>query len=158
MVLSPKEGAKIVASKAKHVKIEEKALRNWEIVLKLQSSGSSSFFRRALGFGLVICSRYSILFLHNENEEGWKVEGHSGYFALCAAINRAIKEKGIARVFRKKVWSSGRTPVSTTETRRLEFSVGKIEQYSTWLPNLNTGAIIYHIAFLKLGCGLDHRN
>lgn len=26
-----------------------------------------------------------------ENETGWEVEGYTGYFALCAAINRALK-------------------------------------------------------------------
>lgn len=27
-----------------------------------------------------------------ENETGWQVEGQTGYFALCAAVNRAMKE------------------------------------------------------------------
>lgn len=31
-------------------------------------------------------------FWNFENEIGWKVDGYTGYFALCAAVNRAMKE------------------------------------------------------------------
>lgn len=31
-------------------------------------------------------------FWRNDNGDGWQVDGYTGYFALCAAINRAFKE------------------------------------------------------------------
>nr|CAI5853946.1 unnamed protein product [Callosobruchus analis] len=106
MVLSPKEGAKLVASKAKYVKIEEEGIQKLgDLIVEEITSGKlspenfsqvevhpSSEEPWALDW-LFVVDTLNFCFWHNENEEGWKVEGHSGYFALCAAINRAIKEK-----------------------------------------------------------------
>ncbi|KAF7265937.1 hypothetical protein GWI33_020678 [Rhynchophorus ferrugineus] len=41
---------------------------------------------------LFVVDTLNFCFWHYENQEGWKVEGYSGYYALCAAINRAVKE------------------------------------------------------------------
>ncbi|CAH1998745.1 unnamed protein product [Acanthoscelides obtectus] len=106
MVLSPKEGAKIIASKAKHVKIKEEGINKLgDVIVEEITSGqlSPDNFSQvevhpspdepwALDW-LFVVDTLNFCFWHNENDEGWVVEGYTGYFALCAAINRAIKEK-----------------------------------------------------------------
>lgn len=40
---------------------------------------------------IFVVDTLNFCFWHVENEVGWTVEGYTGYFALCAAVNRAIK-------------------------------------------------------------------
>lgn len=42
---------------------------------------------------LFVVDTLNFCFWSREHEEGWTVDGYTGYFALCAAINRAMKEK-----------------------------------------------------------------
>lgn len=106
MVLMPKKAAEFIASKAKHVKIVSDNIKKLGDILvneietgKLSPKNFSqtdvhprSDQPWAIDWIFVV-DTLNFCFWHNENEEGWKVEGYTGYFALCAAINRAQKEK-----------------------------------------------------------------
>lgn len=106
MVLNPKESGKFIASKAKHVKINEKGIEKLGNVLldKLEKDElkpenfsqaeihPKSSDPHAIDW-IFVADTLNFCFWHIEGEEGWKVEGFTGYYALCAALNRAIKEK-----------------------------------------------------------------
>ncbi|KAJ8938638.1 hypothetical protein NQ318_015937 [Aromia moschata] len=107
-------GAKVVtlplvvakSNRAKHVKIKEENIKRLGDVLveeiKLGRLSPDNFSQTdvhpnsddawALDW-LFVVDTLNFCFWHNEKEEGWKVEGYTGYFALCAAINRAQREK-----------------------------------------------------------------
>lgn len=105
MVLPPKKAAEFIASKAINVKIiEENIQKLGDILVKEIESGSLStkHFGQtelhpkpdqpwALNWIFVV-DTLNFCFWHTENKEGWAVEGQTGYFALCAAINRAQRE------------------------------------------------------------------
>lgn len=109
MVLPPKESGKLISALAKYVAINEEGIqRLGNILINEIKSGrlSPSNFSQtpvhpkskdpwALEW-LFVVDTLNFCFWSNENEEGWKVEGCSGYFALCAAINRAQREKVIS--------------------------------------------------------------
>lgn len=40
---------------------------------------------------IFVVDTLNFCFWKQEGQPGWTVDGYSGYFALCAAINRAIK-------------------------------------------------------------------
>ncbi|KAJ3654458.1 hypothetical protein Zmor_013646 [Zophobas morio] len=106
MVLSPRESGKLVASLSKNVKIKEEGIQKLGDVLVAEvESGKlcsekftqSKFHPKpedpwALDW-LFVVDTLNFCFWSLENEPGWTVEGYTGYFALCAAINRAQKEK-----------------------------------------------------------------
>lgn len=103
-MLSPKESAEYIALHATEVKIKPDGLKKLGdlICTEIQSGRlSPSNFSQVehhpksedpwvLDWILVV-DTLNYCFWHVENEIGWRVEGNSGYFALCAAINRAIK-------------------------------------------------------------------
>lgn len=102
----PKKAAEYISSQSKHVKIiSENIKKLGDILVAEINSGKlspnnfsqvpihpSSDQRWAVDWIFVV-DTLNFCFWHNENEEGWKVNGYSGYFALCAAINRAQSEK-----------------------------------------------------------------
>ncbi|KAL1516886.1 hypothetical protein ABEB36_000723 [Hypothenemus hampei] len=106
MVLSPKESGKFIADNATHVKINHEGIRKLGDVLieeiksdhlKPDNFGQSfihpkSTDKHAIDW-LFVVDTLNFCFWQIEGEEGWEVEGYSGYYALCAAINRAINEK-----------------------------------------------------------------
>ncbi|KAJ8926322.1 hypothetical protein NQ314_021307 [Rhamnusium bicolor] len=106
MNLSVKTSAKFISSLSKHVKINEESIHKLgDILIEEIESGrlSPNNFSQtdvhpksdepwALDW-LFVVDTLNFCFWHKENEEGWKVDGYSGYFALCAAVNRAQKEK-----------------------------------------------------------------
>lgn len=105
-VLMPKEGSKFVALNSKNVKIKEDGIdKLGDLIVEEVNCGmlSPGNFSQvdvhpksddpdAIAW-IFLVDTLNFCFWHNENEEGWKVDGYTGYFALCAAINRAIKEK-----------------------------------------------------------------
>ncbi|XP_044266966.1 queuosine salvage protein [Tribolium madens] len=106
MALSPRESGKFVASLGKNVKIKDDGVKKLGDLLvseiesgKLSSENFSqvklhpkSDDPKALDW-LFVVDTLNFCFWHLETETGWTVEGYTGYFALCAAINRALKEK-----------------------------------------------------------------
>lgn len=105
MALSPKASGKLIASLSKNVKINENGITKLGNVLieeiksgRLSAKNFSqvehhpkSTEPHALDW-LFVVDTLNFCFWHKETEEGWKVDGYTGYFALCAAINRALKE------------------------------------------------------------------
>ncbi|XP_019878710.2 queuosine salvage protein [Aethina tumida] len=105
MTLNPKDSGKIIAELSTFVKIKKDGITKLgdEIVEEIDSGRltpgnfsqvdvhPNSNDPWALDW-LFIVDTLNFCFWHHEHEEGWKVEGYTGYFALCAAINRALKE------------------------------------------------------------------
>lgn len=105
MVLSPKESGKLIAKLAKHVQILPEGIKvlgdliTKEIhsdKLSIDAFSQHSVHPKstdpwALDWIFVV-DTLNFCFWHKENEPGWVVDGKSGYFALCTAINRALKE------------------------------------------------------------------
>jgi hypothetical protein len=106
MTLSPRESGKLVASLSKNVKIKEEGIQKLgDVIVQEIESGklSSENFTQvklhpkaedpwALDW-LFVVDTLNFCFWSLEDEVGWTVDGYTGYFALCAAINRALKEK-----------------------------------------------------------------
>ncbi|KAG5874797.1 hypothetical protein JTB14_012433 [Gonioctena quinquepunctata] len=106
MVISPRDSAKFIASQAKHIQIIDSGIETLgDILVSEIKSGKLSpdnFSQTevhphpndplALDW-LFLVDTLNFCFWHNENEEGWKVDGYTGYYALCAAINRAQREE-----------------------------------------------------------------
>ncbi|XP_023026504.1 queuosine 5'-phosphate N-glycosylase/hydrolase [Leptinotarsa decemlineata] len=106
MALPPRESGKYIAERAKHISIVEEGVDALADLLveeyKAGRLGSENFYEcslhphpndpQALNW-LIVVDTLNFCFWHDESEEGWKVEGHTGYFALCAAITRARKEE-----------------------------------------------------------------
>lgn len=103
-MISPKKSGEYIASHAINVKIKLDGINKLANLLcdelkngKLSPSNFSQTELHpnsndpwALDWILVV-DTLNYCFWHVENEIGWKVDGYSGYFALCAAINRAMK-------------------------------------------------------------------
>ncbi|CAH0548012.1 unnamed protein product [Brassicogethes aeneus] len=106
MALNPRESGKLIATLATHVKINREGIKKLgDILVEEISTGklSPDNFSQvdvhpnpedpwAIDW-LFVVDTLNFCFWHHENEEGWKVDGHTGYFALCAAINRALSEE-----------------------------------------------------------------
>lgn len=102
----PKKAAEFIASQAKYVKIISNNIKELgDILVEEVENGNLSpknFSHTdvhptseqpwAIDWIFVV-DTLNFCFWHKENKEGWKVDGYTGYFALCAAINRAQKEK-----------------------------------------------------------------
>ncbi|KAI4465176.1 hypothetical protein MML48_3g00013489 [Holotrichia oblita] len=105
MALTPKESGKFIAERAKHVKINDKGITALGNQL-LQEINSGSL--TVNGFSqtpihptendswaadwIFVIDTLNFCFWSLENEVGWTVDQQTGYFALCTAINRAMKE------------------------------------------------------------------
>ncbi|KAF5298334.1 hypothetical protein FQR65_LT01112 [Abscondita terminalis] len=103
--LPPKEAGKFIANQAKHVKIKDEGIERLgdkilqsfrEGKLSVENFSQSAVHPKASDpkaiDWLFVVDTLNFCFWHNEDEEGWVVDKYTGYFALCAAINRAIKE------------------------------------------------------------------
>ncbi|KAK9686526.1 putative Queuosine, Q, salvage protein family [Popillia japonica] len=105
MALSPKQSGKFIAERAKHVKINNKGIEALANQL-LQEINASSL--TVNGFSqtsvhptendswaadwIFVIDTLNFCFWSVENEVGWTVEQQTGYFALCTAINRAMRD------------------------------------------------------------------
>ncbi|KAK9888814.1 hypothetical protein WA026_001037 [Henosepilachna vigintioctopunctata] len=103
MVLSCKKSGEYIASHSTHVKIKDEGIKKLgdTIVEEIKSGNFSTNFSQvdvhpspedsfALDW-LLVADTLNFCFWHVEGEVGWCVEGYTGYFALCAAINKAVK-------------------------------------------------------------------
>ncbi|KRT81414.1 hypothetical protein AMK59_5121, partial [Oryctes borbonicus] len=105
MALSPRESGKFISENSRHVKI------NNEGINRLGEQLVQEINRGALtidGFSqtsihptpedawaldwIFVVDTLNYCFWSLENETGWTVEQETGYFALCKAINRAMRE------------------------------------------------------------------
>ncbi|XP_031786919.1 queuosine salvage protein isoform X1 [Nasonia vitripennis] len=103
-VLMPRESGKFIAETAKDVFIEAKGVEHLahEIVKNLKSGALSpkNFSQhvhhpttndlKAVDWLFVIDTLNFCFWTDSEVNKRWKVEGQSGYFALCAAVKRAL--------------------------------------------------------------------
>lgn len=105
MFSNPRESGKFISANAEHIKILPEGVEKFGAELaKVINSGELSvenFGQTAVHptandpFALdwiFVVDTLNFCFWSRENEEGWKVDGYTGYYALCAAINRAMKE------------------------------------------------------------------
>lgn len=106
MTLQPREAAKFIAESSSDIKISDKGIEKLgKVLIEDINSGAlsvenfsqknvhpSKHDRKALDW-LFVVDTLNFCFWSNEQDDGWTVDGHTGYFALCAAINRALKEK-----------------------------------------------------------------
>ncbi|XP_031831358.1 queuosine 5'-phosphate N-glycosylase/hydrolase [Nomia melanderi] len=107
MALMPKESAKLIARLSKNVFIEEEGVKNLACAilegLKNQKINMNNFSQcewhpsmddpRAVDWIFVLDTlNYSFWSKKDSPKDWWTVNGQSGYFALCAAIKRAIDE------------------------------------------------------------------
>lgn len=102
-MLSPKKSAEFIASQTDNIKINNNAIETLgdKLIDELKSKTFSSFSQSefhpnpedpwALEWIFVV-DTLNFCFWKFSNENSWTVENQSGYFALCAAINRSIKE------------------------------------------------------------------
>ncbi|XP_043277232.1 queuosine salvage protein [Venturia canescens] len=113
MALSPRESGKFIARMAKHVFIEDEGIKNLSSVvlerLIEQNSTQDPGFGLSTDFSqydfhpkadnpkaidwIFLLDTLNFSFWSPSSERKWKVNGQTGYFALCAAIKRAIDEK-----------------------------------------------------------------
>lgn len=106
MALSPKESGKIISENAVYLKIKNDGIKKLgDVLIEEINSGRlqpSNFGQTAIHpkcddshalDWLLVVDTLNFCFWHYETEDGWEVDGYSGYYALCAAINRALKEK-----------------------------------------------------------------
>ncbi|KAF5297799.1 hypothetical protein FQA39_LY11948 [Lamprigera yunnana] len=105
MALRPKESGRLIAQLAKHVKIQREGIETLgDLIIKNINDGSLSIERfsqheihpsannpKALDW-ICVVDTLNFCFWHRDKEKGWMVNGYTGYFALCAAINRAVEE------------------------------------------------------------------
>ncbi|KAJ8922222.1 hypothetical protein NQ315_004159 [Exocentrus adspersus] len=106
MALQPRASGKLISALSKHVTIIEEGVQKLGDVLieevKSNRLSPNNFSQTDVHpkaddpwapDWLFVVDTLNFCFWHHEHEEGWKVEGYTGYFALCAAINRAQREK-----------------------------------------------------------------
>ncbi|KAK0180909.1 hypothetical protein PV327_003241 [Microctonus hyperodae] len=105
MVLMPRESAKLIARLAKNVFIEEEGIKSLacEVLegLKDRTISINNFSQsdlhpnsghpKAIDW-IFVLDTLNFCFWSSNNDNKWKVNGHTGYFALCAAIKRAVDE------------------------------------------------------------------
>ncbi|CAG9810687.1 unnamed protein product [Chironomus riparius] len=106
MALSPKESGEFIVKNAKHLTVSEDGIKNLanQIVaaitdqtLSINNFSQIKFHPKstddfALNWIFLIDTLNFCFWTPDKQPQKWKVEGESGYFALCAAINRAQKE------------------------------------------------------------------
>ncbi|XP_076638382.1 queuosine 5'-phosphate N-glycosylase/hydrolase [Colletes latitarsis] len=105
MTLMPKESAKLIASMAKNVFIEERGiedlarfiferLKNSNVNMNSYSQGEfhpSPEDPKAVDW-IFVLDTLNYSFWSKKDSSKWTVDGQTGYFALCAAIKRAVDE------------------------------------------------------------------
>lgn len=106
MVLNPKEAGEFIASNASYVKINEKAVEKLGNLLLIQlekgrlkppNFSQAQFHPKPSDFHAVdwilVVNTLNFCFWDTKSGKEWQVEGFKGYYALCAALNRALKER-----------------------------------------------------------------
>ncbi|CAL7949951.1 unnamed protein product [Xylocopa violacea] len=106
MILMPKESAKLIAFISKNVFVEEEGIKNLACAvlegLKDKTISVDNFSQnafhpssedpKAVDWIFVLDTLNFSFWSHKNSPTRWCVNGQSGYFALCAAIKRAIDE------------------------------------------------------------------
>lgn len=105
MVLNPRDSAKLISEQALHVKIIDYGIEKLGNILveeiesgrlKPDNFSQTDVHPKAedknAADWIFVVDTLNFCFWHHKWNEGWVVEGYTGYFALCAAINRAIKD------------------------------------------------------------------
>lgn len=105
MLLMPRESGKLIASLSKDVFIEEEGVKRiaYEVLegLKTRLVNIENFSQHELhpsendpraADWIFVLDTLNFCFWTEGNDTKWKVSGHTGYFALCAAIKRAAYE------------------------------------------------------------------
>ncbi|XP_076165923.1 queuosine 5'-phosphate N-glycosylase/hydrolase-like [Ptiloglossa arizonensis] len=106
MALMPRESAKLIARLSKNVSIEEGGVKNLACTIleglkdhTINMNNFSSFeFHpspedpRAVNW-IFVLDTLNYSFWTKKDSVAWTVNGHTGYFALCAAIKRALDEE-----------------------------------------------------------------
>ncbi|XP_055387095.1 queuosine salvage protein [Condylostylus longicornis] len=105
MALNPRESAEYIVKNVKHVKIHynniEKLAQTVYKKIKEKIISVDNFSQHELHPSdkdihaidwIFLIDTLNFCFWTPGNDTKWKVNGQTGYFALCAAINRAIKE------------------------------------------------------------------
>ncbi|XP_011302618.1 UPF0553 protein v1g230591 isoform X2 [Fopius arisanus] len=107
MALMPRESGKLIANLAKNVFIEEEGINNLaQEVLEGLKTGAVSIEKfsqcemhpnsghpKAIDW-IFVLDTLNFSFWSSNPDDKWKVNGQTGYFALCAAIKRAIDVDG----------------------------------------------------------------
>lgn len=104
-ILPPAESGKFISERARHVKIHENgldklcqemfsAVKNNK--LEIPDTGTDAIHPnkehpRAVDW-VFVCDALNFCFWSKSKEEQWTVNGHTGYFALEAALHRALQE------------------------------------------------------------------
>ncbi|KAG5672833.1 hypothetical protein PVAND_002923 [Polypedilum vanderplanki] len=105
-MLSPKESGEFVVKNAKYIQVKEEGIKNLSnLVYSAIKDGSLSVNNfsqvsfhpnqndvKAVDWLFVVDTLNYCFWTPEKNENKWKVENQTGYFALCAAINRAQRE------------------------------------------------------------------
>lgn len=105
MVLMPRESAKLIATLSKDVFIEDEGVKNLACTvlegIKNQRIHINNFSQhefhpkpddpRAIDW-IFLLDVLNFSFWTQKNANKWKVNGQTGYFALCAAVKRAVDE------------------------------------------------------------------
>ncbi|XP_047356947.1 queuosine salvage protein isoform X3 [Vespa velutina] len=84
MVLMPRESAKLIATLSKDVFIEDEGVKNLTYTILEDDP-------RAIDW-IFLLDVLNFSFWTEQNINKWKVNGQTGYFALCAAVKRAVDE------------------------------------------------------------------
>lgn len=105
MGLGPKDSGKLIAKLSEHVKIKPAGIEKLgkQLIEELETKrltpenfSQCNFHPKSSDPWAVdwifVVDTLNFCFWKNENSIGWTVEEQTGYFALCAAINRAQKE------------------------------------------------------------------
>ncbi|KAJ0182810.1 hypothetical protein K1T71_002179 [Dendrolimus kikuchii] len=103
-VLTPAESGEFIANNAQHIKIDEKGIEKLceEMLLSIKSkleipdTGANINYPgkedpKAVDW-IFVADALNFCFWSYANTEKWTVDGHSGYYALEAALARALRE------------------------------------------------------------------
>ncbi|XP_034942797.1 queuosine salvage protein [Chelonus insularis] len=105
MVLMPRESGKLIAKLSKNVFIEEEGIKSLacevleglkDRTISIDNFSQSEFHpnpghAKAIDW-IFVLDTLNFCFWSSKSNNKWKVNGHTGYFALCAAIKRAVDE------------------------------------------------------------------
>lgn len=104
--LNPKKSGEYIVKNASYIKINEAGCTNLahnlmlaivDKTLAIENFSQSDFHpkaedpKNALNW-ILVCDTLNFCFWSPEDSTKWRVEEQTGYFALCAAMNRSIKE------------------------------------------------------------------
>ncbi|KAI4501943.1 hypothetical protein M0802_002625 [Mischocyttarus mexicanus] len=103
MVIMPRESAKVISAYAKDVFIEDEGIKtlSYKILEELKAKNLSIKMFSQCKFHpkssdpnaidwIFVLDLLNFSFWTDENANKWTVNGETGYFAMCAAIKRAV--------------------------------------------------------------------